>query len=241
MVDNNEGQADTGKASAMLDAFASVGVNTFDLTITNIKEDERGRQIVVGYDENQSISELRRRMPYPISDATRKQNNNIVRPYNPPGVIVIQLDDLDAAKVACVVDHSFIVICTSKGKDGTGNYQAWVAVNDALAEERGREGFCPEASQGCRSRQDRERRDPHCRRLQFQTQIRARVSDYRDYTHEPRQTDELRLARPGRCRGSPRGTAPAPARLHAPHDAEAARPDPRRSGRAMHIAFSMRP
>ena len=34
------------KALAMLDAFAGVGVNTFDLTITNIKEDERGRQTV---------------------------------------------------------------------------------------------------------------------------------------------------------------------------------------------------
>lgn len=120
--------ADTpaGKALAMLSAFAGIGVNAFDLTITNIKEDERGRQIVVGYGENQSISELRRRIPKLISDATRKQNNNIVRPHNPPGVTVIQLDDLDAAKVARVVDHSFIVICTSPG-----NHQAWLAVNDA--------------------------------------------------------------------------------------------------------------
>jgi hypothetical protein len=117
------------KALAMLDAFAGVGVNTFDLTITNIKEDERGRQIVVDYDEDQSISELRRRIPHLISDATRKQNNNIIRPHNPPGVTVIQLDDLDAAKVARVVDHSFMVICTSPG-----NHQAWLAVNDAPSE-----------------------------------------------------------------------------------------------------------
>ena len=75
-------------------------------------------------------------MPHLISDATRKQNNNIVRPHNPPGVTVIQLDDLDAAKVARVVDHSFMVICTS-----SGNHQAWLAVNDAPSETEAAKDF----------------------------------------------------------------------------------------------------
>jgi hypothetical protein len=124
------------KALAMLDAFADVGVTIFDLTITNIKEDARGRQIVVGYELNQSIVDLRRRMPDLISDATPKQNNNIIRPYNPPGVAVIQLDDLDAAKVARVAEHSFMVICTSPG-----NHQVWLAINDAPAGEEPAKDF----------------------------------------------------------------------------------------------------
>jgi RepB DNA-primase from phage plasmid len=133
---NNANETPTAKALAMLDAFAGIGVNMFDLTITNIKEDERGRQIVVGYDENQSISELRRRMQHLISDATRKQNNNIIRPHNPPGLTVVQLDDLDAAKVARVADHAFMVIRTSPG-----NHQAWLAVNDAPAETEAAKDF----------------------------------------------------------------------------------------------------
>jgi hypothetical protein len=82
-------------------------------------------------------------MPDLISDATRKRNNNIVRPHNPPGVTVIQLDDLDAAKVARVVDHSFMVICTSPG-----NHQAWLAVNDAPAETEAAKDFVRRLKKG---------------------------------------------------------------------------------------------
>jgi hypothetical protein len=126
----------TAKALAMLDAFASVGVTVFELTLTNIKEDERGRQEVRGYEENQSLGELRRSMPRMIADATRKQNNNIIRPHNPPGVTVIQLDDLDSNKVERLTEHSFMVICTSPG-----NHQAWIAVNDAPAEKEAAKDF----------------------------------------------------------------------------------------------------
>src|ERR1700678_4446488 len=103
----------TAKALAMLDAFASVGVSVFDITITNIKEDERGRQKLVGHEENQSLAQLRRSMPRLIADATRQQNNNIIRPHNPAGITVIQLDDLDSGKIARLAEHSFMVICTS--------------------------------------------------------------------------------------------------------------------------------
>jgi RepB DNA-primase from phage plasmid len=124
------------KALAMLDAFAGVGVTMFDFTLTNIKEDKNGRQEVRGYQENQSLAELRRSMPQLITDATRRQNNNIIRPHNPPGVTIIQLDDLDAAKIARLAEHSFMVICTSPG-----NHQAWLAVNDAPAEKEAAKDF----------------------------------------------------------------------------------------------------
>jgi hypothetical protein len=124
------------KALAMLDAFASVGVTVFDLTLTNVKEDKNGRQEVRGYEKNQSLAELRRSMPRLIAEATRQQNNNIIRPHNPAGVTVIQLDDLDASKVARVAEHSFMVICTSPG-----NHQAWIAVNDAPEEKEDAKDF----------------------------------------------------------------------------------------------------
>ena len=100
----------------MLDAFASVGVTIFDLTFTNIKEDTRGRQEVRGHDENQSLAEVRRSMPRLMANAPRQQNNIIIRPHNPPGVAVVQLDDLDSAKADRVTPHAFMVIRTSKGK-----------------------------------------------------------------------------------------------------------------------------
>ena len=136
MEDDRTNETATAKALAMLDAFASVGVSVFDLTITNIKEDERGRQEVRGYEQDQSIAELRRRMPRLIADATRQQNNNIIRPRNPAGVTVIQLDDLDANTIERLAEHSFMVICTSPG-----NHQAWIAVDDAPAEKEPAKDF----------------------------------------------------------------------------------------------------
>lgn len=141
-------QPDPDAGLTMLAAFASVGVTAFELTITNIKEDERGRQEVRGYEENQSLAELWRRMPFLIADATRKQNNNIIRPHNPPGLLVVQLDDLDSAKVGCAAPHAFIVIRTSAGKDGKGNYQAWVAVNDAPADKEATKDFARRLRKG---------------------------------------------------------------------------------------------
>jgi hypothetical protein len=136
MQDESTIETATAEAIAMLDAFASVGVSVFDLTITNIKEDERGRQEVRGYEQGQSIDGLRRRMPRLIADATQQQNNIIIRPHNPAGVTVIQLDDLDSSKIERLAGHSFMVICTSPG-----NHQAWIAVNDAPREKEAAKDF----------------------------------------------------------------------------------------------------
>lgn len=133
----------TAKALAMLDAFASVGVSVFDLTLTNIKEDKRGRQEVRGYEKNQSLAEIRRSMPRLMANAARQQNNIIIRPHNPPGVAVIQLDDLDTGKIGRLAQHSFMVICTSPG-----NHQAWIAVNDAPPEEEAAKDFVRRLKKG---------------------------------------------------------------------------------------------
>ena len=125
----------------MLDAFASVGVRIFDITFTNIKEDEHGRQEYRGFRESRSIVQVRRSMPHLMATAPWRQNNIIIRPHDPRGVTVIQLDDLDATKAQRAMPHSFIVIRTSAGKDGGGNYQAWVAIKDAPSEKEAAEDF----------------------------------------------------------------------------------------------------
>jgi hypothetical protein len=76
-----------------------------------------------------------------MANAPSRQNNVIIRPHDPPGVAVVQLDDLDNAGAARLSVHSFMVIRTSPGKDGTGNYQAWVAVKDAPADKEAGKDF----------------------------------------------------------------------------------------------------
>jgi hypothetical protein len=135
------GRHNTTAALAMLTAFADIGVCVFDITFTNIEEDENGRQKVVGVRKNRNLAEVRRSMPYLMANSPRRQNNIIIRPHDPPGVAVVQLDDLDSAKVSRLAPHSFIVIRTSPGKDGAGNYQAWVAVKDAPADKEAAKDF----------------------------------------------------------------------------------------------------
>ena len=143
MMENDTRETAIAEALAMLGAFASVGATVFDLTLTNIKEDERGRQEVRGYEENQSLAQLRRAMPRLIADATRQQNNNIIRPHNPTGVAIIQLDDLDTAKIERLAAHSFMVIRTSPD-----NHQAWLAVKDAPAEKEAAKDFARRLRKG---------------------------------------------------------------------------------------------
>ena len=104
------------QALQMLDAFASVGADRFDLTFTNIAGDK------VAFRSNQSLGQLRAAMPRILAHAEKQQRNVIIRPRGP----VIQLDDLGEAAVAKLRPVSFLILRTSPG-----NYQAWVAVADA--------------------------------------------------------------------------------------------------------------
>ena len=105
-----------GPAEEMLDAFASVGVERFDLTLT----DRAGEK--VAFRSNQSLDQLRTAMPGILAHANQNQQNVIIRPRG----AVIQLDDLDAVSVERLRPVSFLVLRTSPG-----NHQAWVAVADA--------------------------------------------------------------------------------------------------------------
>jgi hypothetical protein len=138
----------TDKALAMLDAFASIGVRSFDITFTNVKEDEHGRQEFRGFRENRSIEQARRSMPYLMANAPKRHNNIIIRPHDPPCIVMVQLDDLDITKSDRVKPHAFMIIRTSAGQDGTGNYQAWVALSDGAAGKEAAEDFARRLRKG---------------------------------------------------------------------------------------------
>jgi RepB DNA-primase from phage plasmid len=108
-----------GKALAMLTAFSSVGVRSFDVTLTDIEGEKISFQI------NRPIETLRRSIGSAIGAAISDRQNYIIRP-RANSVTLIQLDDLDTAKAARVASHAFMVLQTSPG-----NFQAWVAVKDA--------------------------------------------------------------------------------------------------------------
>jgi hypothetical protein len=102
----------------MLDAFASVGAERFDLTFTDVAGEK------VGYRGNRPLAELRRALPDMLHQAAAHQHNVIVRP-RPTGAVLIQLDDLGQDAASRLQPVSFLVLRTSPG-----NHQAWVAVAD---------------------------------------------------------------------------------------------------------------
>jgi hypothetical protein len=123
LVNRNTGRGmvDNRKALDMLDAFASVGVRAFDVTMTDIKGDKIPR----GFQANRGVDQLRASIGPQLERATRARENFIIRPRSTTATL-IQLDDLPAEAAAAIGRHAFMVLCTSPG-----NFQAWVAVKDA--------------------------------------------------------------------------------------------------------------
>lgn len=127
MIDENGMQVTGGRVDAacrMLEIFGSVGASSFDVTLTDLAGQK------TGFQSNRSLDELRHSMRRRIEAADRIQGNFIVRPRS-TGAKLIQLDDLDQARADRVAPHAFLVLRTSPGPDGAGNFQAWVAVKDA--------------------------------------------------------------------------------------------------------------
>ena len=106
----------------MLDAFASVGAQRYDITFTDIAGEK------VGFRGNRPLDQLRNDMPEILQEAAERQHNVIVRPRSTDATL-IQLDDLGEDMAARLRPASFLILRTS-----TGNYQAWVAVADADAD-----------------------------------------------------------------------------------------------------------
>jgi hypothetical protein len=121
---NGNGSADAGEPIAealrLLDLFASVGAEAFDITHTNLQQEKRG------FRPAQSLAQARQSMPYLVPSAARRQNNLIVRPRAGDGVTLVQLDDLAPDALARIAPAAFLILRTSpRGQ------QAWVAVTNA--------------------------------------------------------------------------------------------------------------
>lgn len=113
------------KALAMLSAFASVGARAFNLTLTDID----GNKTPGGYKANQSLEEMRRTIGRILQSAESARHNVIIRPRSSTATL-IQLDDLDLAKVERIAPLAFLVFTTSPG-----NGQAWVAFEKEAPED----------------------------------------------------------------------------------------------------------
>jgi hypothetical protein len=119
------GETPTSAALAMLSAFASVGARAFNFTLT----DDQGDKVPGGYRPNMPLEQLRRTIGRVLEDAESNRHNVIIRPRL-TAAMLIQLDDLDAAKAERIAPHAFIVFQTSPA-----NYQAWVAVEQGAPED----------------------------------------------------------------------------------------------------------
>ena len=118
---NGNGSANAGEPIAealrLLDLFASVGAEAFDITHTNLQQEKRG------FRPAQSLAQARQSMPYLVPSAARRQNNLIIRPRAGVDVTLVQLDDLAPDALARIAPAAFLILRTSpKGQ------QAWVAV-----------------------------------------------------------------------------------------------------------------
>ena len=116
-------EAAIAEALRLLDSFASVGAERFDITHTDIDGNKRG------FRPGQSLEQASRSMPHLVESAARLQNNVIVRPRGSTAQLV-QLDDLDGAALDRVRPAAFLTLTTSPG-----NHQAWVAIMPPAGED----------------------------------------------------------------------------------------------------------
>jgi len=107
----------------MLEAFASVGAQTFDLTLTDLQ----GQKI--RFRKAMPLATLRQTLPSQVEDAVGQKQNVIVRPYAPRAVF-IQLDDLNGHAIDRLKPVSFLALQTSPS-----NYQSWIAITDKHDED----------------------------------------------------------------------------------------------------------
>ena len=131
--------AEVGQALELLQAFASVGVKAFAVTLTDIE----GQKVPKGYYSHCSLEQLRHMLGPVLQVATAQQHNIIVRPGQSERVELIQLDDLAEPELRRLGPVSLVVLQTSPG-----NGQSWLAVADSTPDfaRRMRQGTRADAS-----------------------------------------------------------------------------------------------
>jgi hypothetical protein len=116
------------QAREMIRLFQSVGATRFSVTWTDsaaepVRKTGKDGKERVRFWRDASPSLLSRYIPEILDEATLNRHNIIVRPGGPPEMTFLQLDDLNAEKLARVAPAVFLVLETSPG-----NVQAWIAI-----------------------------------------------------------------------------------------------------------------
>jgi hypothetical protein len=121
---------DLDAALKMVDVFSRLGTTHFDLSVIEhvVRADGSWLDVKVrGWQlKEASIPELRFKLPRVLTEADAKHYSVILRPRPLGGLEWVQLDDLGKGNVDRIWRYTFLVIQTSPG-----NFQAWLALNDA--------------------------------------------------------------------------------------------------------------
>jgi hypothetical protein len=104
----------------MVGAFTSVGMTHFGLSVIDDVGDRHvaGRQLTHAHK-----NEIRFRLPKILTEADEQHWSVIIRPEPLAGMMLAQLDDLDAARVEILKRYALVAVCTS-----LANYQAWIVL-----------------------------------------------------------------------------------------------------------------
>jgi len=95
-----------------------VGAAHFDVTFLDIDGGKRG------FRKEQSVLQLRNSLPKLFPGLAERQQSIVIRPRAKDRLVLVQLDDLDAAGT-----RAGPIRCVSDVGDQPGNHQAWVAVS----------------------------------------------------------------------------------------------------------------
>ena len=107
------------EALSMIFAFARIGVKRFGLSRT-----DGTRQLVPeGYRVGLTVPAMRLSLPHLIPLCWEHAQNLIVRPEEPAGCVLVQLDDLRARQVERARSRALLVVETSPE-----NFQVWMAI-----------------------------------------------------------------------------------------------------------------
>ena len=106
------------KACRHVNAFVSVAISHFDLSVIHQGQRVLGQQLL-----DRPAAMVRQRLTGLLSEAEDRGWDLILRPKPVNDRLIVQLDDLEPTYDKHIRDAAFLVVMTSPG-----SYQAWIAV-----------------------------------------------------------------------------------------------------------------
>jgi len=110
-------------ALTMVDLFASVGADRFDVTLTSLQGEK------IRYRPNLELGDVKHKISKSLELAEEQQQNIIIRPrVSDKARFFVQLDDLKDTQILKVQPAALLTLETSPG-----NFQAWMAIASSQA------------------------------------------------------------------------------------------------------------